>query len=73
MSRRGNCYDNAAVESFFSSLKKEKIRRYIFKTREQARAEIFDYIEVFYNRARRHQHIGNISPEAYEKQMALTG
>lgn len=73
MSRRGNCYDNAAVESFFSSLKKEKIRRYIFKTREQARAEIFDYIEVFYNRARRHQHLGNISPEAYEKQMALIG
>ena len=66
MSRRGNCYDNAAVESFFSSLKKEKIRRYIFKTREEAKAEIFDYIEVFYNRARRHQHLGNISPEAYE-------
>jgi len=71
MSRRGNCYDNAAVESFFSSLKKEKIRRYIFKTREEARAEIFDYIEVFYNRARRHQHLGNISLEAYEEQMAL--
>lgn len=70
MSRRGNCYDNAAVESFFSSLKKEKIRRYIFKTREEARAEIFDYIEVFYNRARRHQHLGHISPETYEKQMA---
>ncbi|MEW8117145.1 MAG: IS3 family transposase [Candidatus Thiodiazotropha sp.] len=71
MSRRGNCYDNAAVETFFSSLKKEKIRRYVFKTREEARAEIFDYIEVFYNRARRHQHLGNISPEAYEEQMAL--
>jgi putative transposase len=73
MSRRGNCYDNAAAESFFSSLKKEKIRRYIFKTREEARAEIFDYIEVFYNRARRHAHVGNISPEAYEEQMALFG
>lgn len=73
MSRRGNCYDNAAAESFFSSLKKEKIRRYMFKTREEARAEIFDYIEVFYNRARRHQHIGNISPEAYERQMAILG
>ncbi len=71
MSRRGNCYDNAAAESFFSSLKKEKIRRYIFKTREEARSEIFDYIEVFYNRARRHAHIGNISPVAYEEQMAL--
>jgi len=73
MSRRGNCYDNAAVESFFSSLKKEKIRRYIFKTREEARAEVFDYIEVFYNRARRHRHLGNISPVAYESQMANIG
>lgn len=66
MSRRGNCYDNAVVESFFSSLKKEKIRRHIFRTREKAKAEIFDYIEVFYNRARRHQHLGNISPEEFE-------
>jgi putative transposase len=73
MSRRGNCYDNAAAESFFSSLKKEKIRRYIFKIRnEEARAEIFVYIEVFYNLARRHTHIGNTSPVAYEEQMALT-
>ena len=73
MSRRGNCYDNAAVESFFGSLKKEKIRRYIFKTREEAKAEIFDYIEVFYNRARRHKHLGNISPEAFESQRAVVG
>ncbi len=73
MSRRGNCYDNAAVESFFGSLKKEKIRRHIFKTREAARAELFDYIEVFYNRARRHQHLGNMSPTAYEQQMAKLG
>jgi len=62
MSRQGNCYDNAAVESFFKLLKKEKIRRYVFKTREEARAEIFDYIEVFYNCARRHRHLGNTSP-----------
>ena len=73
MSRRGNCYDNAVVESFFSSLKKEKIRRHIFKTREEAKAEIFDYIEVFYNRARRHRHLGNISPEAFERQQAKLG
>lgn len=66
----GNFYDNAAMESFFSSLTKEKIRRHIFETREDARVEIFDYIEVFYNRARRHQHFGNISPEKYEEQMA---
>lgn len=67
MSRRGNCYDNAAVESFFSSLKKEKIRRHIFRTRQEAKAEIFDYVEVFYNRARRHKHLGNMSPEAFEQ------
>lgn len=73
MSRRGNCYDNAAVESFFGSLKKEKYRPHIFKTREPARAELFDYIEVFCNRARRHQHIGNISPADYEQQMAKIG
>ena len=73
MSRRGNCYDNAAVESFFGSLKKEKIRRHIFKTREVARTEIFDYIEVFDTRARRHHHLGNISPAAYEQQMTKTG
>ena len=68
---RGNCYDNAVAESFFSSLKKEKIRRYIFKTREEAKAEIFDYIEVFYNRARRHKHLGNISPEDYERPLVV--
>jgi putative transposase len=73
MSRRGNCYDNAAAESFFSSLKKEKVRRYIFKTREEAKAEIFDYIEVFYNRARRHKHLGQISPEAFENAQASNG
>ena len=73
MSRRGNCYDNAVVESFFGSLKKEKIRRHIFKTREVALAEIFDYIEVFYNRARRHQHLENMSPADYEQQMATLG
>lgn len=72
MSRRGNCYDNAAVESFFSTLKKEKIRRHIFITREKAKAELFDYIEVFYNRARRHQHLGNISPEAFEQAKAVS-
>lgn len=73
MSRRGNCYDHAAVESFFGSLKKEEIRRHIFKTREAARADIFDDIEVFDHRARRHQHLGNISPDAYELQMAKPG
>ena len=73
MSRRGNGYDHAVVESFFGSLKKEKVRRHIFKTREAARAEIFDAIEVLYNRARRHPHLGNMSPTAYEQQMAVVG
>lgn len=62
MSRRGNCWDNAVTESFFSSLKKERIRKRIYKTRDLARADIFDYIEVFYNRARRHSHLGGCSP-----------
>ncbi|WP_207303160.1 IS3 family transposase [Pseudomonas gessardii] len=66
MSRRGNCWDNAVAESFFSSLKKERIRKRIYKTRDMARADVFDYIEAFYNRARRHSHLGGVSPEAFE-------
>jgi len=66
MSRRGNCYDNAVAESFFSSLKKERIRKKIYKNRDEARAEIFDYIEMFYNRKRRHSHLGGMSPEDFE-------
>lgn len=67
MSRRGNCQDNAVAESFFSSLKKERIRKIIYKTRDLARADIFDYIEVFYNRARSHSHLGGVSAEAFEQ------
>lgn len=70
MSRRGNCWDNAVMESFFSSLKKERIRKRIYKTRDMARADVFDYIEVFYNRSRRHSHLGDISPEAFENARA---
>lgn len=70
MSRRGNCWDNAVAESFFSSLKKERIRKRVYKTRELARADVFDYIEVFYNRTRRHSHLGGISPEAFEQAAA---
>ena len=69
MSRRGNCWDNAVAESFFSSLKKERIRKRIYKTRELARADVFEYIEVFYNRTR-HSHLGGISPEAFERAAA---
>ena len=67
MSRRGNCWDNAVTESFFGSLKKERIKKRIYKTRELAREDIFDYIEVFYNRTRRHSHLGGVSPEAFER------
>jgi putative transposase len=66
MSRRGNCWDNAVVESFFSSLKKERIKKRIYKTRDLARADISEYIESFYNTTRRHAHIGGVSPDAFE-------
>lgn len=66
MSRRGNCWDNAVAESFFSSLKKERVKKRIYKTRDLARADVFDYIEGFYNRSRRHSHLGGVSPEAFE-------
>jgi len=67
MSRRGNCYDNAAVESFFSSLKKERTNHTIYQTREEGRSDIFDYIEVFYNRSRRHSSLVQISPSEFER------
>lgn len=66
MSRRGNCYDNAVAESFFHSLKTERIRRRIYKTRDEARQDIFDYIEWFYNSKRRHSYCDNMSPNQYE-------
>jgi len=68
MSGRGNCYDNAVVESFFASLKRERVNRVRYRTRDEARADIFDYIEVFYNRKRRHGYLGNISPDDFEAQ-----
>lgn len=66
MSRRGNCWDNAVAESFFSSLKKERIRKQVYRTRDLAKADVFEYIEMFYNRSRRHSHLGGVSPEAFE-------
>ena len=66
MSRRGNCWDNAVAESFFSSLKKERVRRTIYRSRDEARTDIFDYIEMFYNKVRRHSYLGGVSPEAFE-------
>jgi putative transposase len=67
MSARGNCYDNAVVESFFGLLKRERVNRVRYRTRDEARADVFDYIECFYNRKRRHGYLGNISPAAFEK------
>ena len=66
MSRRGNCWDNAVAESFFSSLKKERIKKQIYKNRASAAADISDYVESFYNPTRRHSHVGGVSPEAFE-------
>jgi len=66
MSRKGNCWDNAVAESFFGSLKKERIKKHIYKSRDLANQDIFEYIETFYNRARRHSHLGGVSPEEFE-------
>jgi putative transposase len=66
MSEKGDCYDNAAMESFFATLKTELIHEEIYATHDAARASIFEYIEVFYNRNRRHSSIGYLSPEMFE-------
>lgn len=66
MSRKGNCYDNAVVESFFSTLKNELVHERDYYTRDQARAEVFEFIEVFYNRQRLHQTLGYLSPMQFE-------
>jgi transposase InsO family protein len=66
MSRKANCWDNAVVESFFSTLKLELIEDKTFETREQARAAIFEWIEIWYNRQRRHSTLGYVSPEQFE-------
>jgi putative transposase len=68
MSSTGNCYDNAVVESFFGALKRERVNRVRYRTREQAGADLFEYIEVFYNRKRRHGYLGNISPDDFQRQ-----
>ena len=68
MSRRGNCHDNAVVESFFNLLKRERIRRRTYKTRADARQDVFDYIEMFYNPKRKHVRDGMLSPVEFERQ-----
>jgi transposase InsO family protein len=66
MSRKGNCYDNAPMESFFASLKKELVHHEKYATREAAKASLFEYIEVFYNRVRRHSSLGYVAPAEFE-------
>lgn len=70
MSRKANCWDNAVVESFFSTLKHEIVDDAVFETREQARAAIFSWIEIWYNRRRRHSTLGYVSPEQFELNQA---
>jgi transposase InsO family protein len=67
MSRKGNCYDNAPVESFFASMKRELIHRRSFATHEEARSAVFEWIAVWYNRKRRHSTLGYLSPEQFEQ------
>ena len=71
MSRSGNCWDNAAMESFFSSLKTERVARKTYRTRDQARADVFEYIERFYNPTRRHSTLGYLSPMDFEKKAGV--
>jgi len=75
MSRRGDCHDNAVAESFFQLLKRERIRQQIYATRSDARVDVFDYIEMFYNPKRRHGTAGNTSPVEFERRHSqrLTG
>jgi len=73
MSGRGNCYDNAAMESFNSTLKKERIRGRVYATRAEAKSDIFEYIEGFYNSRRRHSTIGMVSPQRYESEHQSRG
>ena len=71
MSRRGNCHDNAVAESFSNLLKRERIRRRTYKTRADARRDVFDYIEMFYNLIRKHVRNGMLSPVQFERQMEM--
>jgi putative transposase len=71
MSRRGNCHDNAVAESFFANLKKEKIRRRKYQTREDLGQSIFEYIELFYNPKRRHTRNNRVALTAYEQRQSM--
>ena len=72
MSRRGNCHDNAVAESFFNLLKRERIRRRTYRTRAEARQDVFDYIEMFYNPKRKHVRNGMLPPVEFERQQEMS-
>ncbi len=72
MSGKGNCYDNAVTEAFFGSVKDECVHRTVYHSHEEARRSLFEYMEVFYNRQRRHPFLGYLSPSAFERQWELT-
>lgn len=67
MSKKGDCYDNAPIERFWGTLKEECLGRYVYHTRKEAKTAVFDSIETFYNRKRKHSSLGYLIPEAYEK------
>ena len=71
MSRRGNCHDNVVAESFFNLLKRERIRRRVYRSRDEARQDVFDYIEMFYNPKRKHVRNGMLSPVEFEKKQKI--
>jgi len=73
MSRSGNCHDNAVAESFFNLLKRERIRRRVYRSRDEARQDVFDYIEMFYNPIRRHGSAGDLAPVEFERRYAQSG
>jgi putative transposase len=72
MSRKGDCYDNAVVESFFDTLKVERVYHQDYRSRREATADLFEYIEVFYNRQRRHSYLGQVSPAEFERTYAVS-
>mgnify|MGYP003425118388 CR=1 FL=1 len=71
MSRKGNCWDNSVAESFFKSLKQELVYNTYFYTKKQAKKEIFEYIEFYYNRVRTHSYLGNLSPVKFEEKQKM--
>ena len=71
MSRRGDCWDNAPMESFFSTLKCEHVHFHTYQTRQEAMTDIFSYIVGFYNRERRHSSLGYLSPEEFERRHSI--